>query len=72
MSDWVVVVDWVPLLEAEPLFREWLRSHDLAEDDLDLEALWVDTGRGSGTDLRRYRVTRAELERLKIDPKARP
>ena len=72
MSDWIVVVDWVPLLEAEPLFRAWLQSHDLSEGDLDLEAVCVDTGRGGETDHRRYRVTRAELERLKIEANDRP
>jgi len=72
MSDWIVVVDWVPLLEAEPLFRAWLRSRDLSEDDLDLEAVRVDTGRGTETDHRRYLVTRAELERLKVEADDRP
>lgn len=68
MKDYVVVVDWVPLLDALPVFRAWLSDHGREESDVDASAVQVDTARGTDGDLRRVLVARQELDRLAIDP----
>jgi hypothetical protein len=66
MDEWMVIVDWTPLLEARPLFKTWLAARGLAEEDVDPMSLRVDTGRGVSGDVRRYRVSRSELTRLNV------
>ena len=57
----MTVVDFAPLKQADDGFRAWLAEHGLARDDIDDDDLLIDTGRGDGGSVRRYRVHRDAL-----------
>ena len=66
-TDFVIVVDWLPLRDALPAHRRWLGEHGYAESDVDSTQVSVETGRGPKGDLRRVRLSSNELVRLGID-----
>jgi hypothetical protein len=61
--DYVVVVEWARLADADRRFAEWLGARGLARGALRAEDVLIDTGRGlGGHDVRRYRVQRVLTE----------
>lgn len=67
MDGFVLIVDWLPLLDAMPEYREWLERQGHAESQVDPNAVRVETGRGADGDRRRIWIAREELHRLGID-----
>jgi hypothetical protein len=55
-NDFLVIIDWAPLTEADSQFADWLAERGLTRDQVLDEDLRVDTGRGVERDLRRYRL----------------
>jgi hypothetical protein len=55
-NEFVVVVDWAPLAEADSQFADWPTERGLSRDQVSDEDVRVDTGRGVERDLRRYRL----------------
>jgi hypothetical protein len=52
----VTVVEFSTLREADDAFERWLTEHNLTRDAINPRDLRIDTGRGEGGDVRRYRV----------------
>lgn len=66
MSIWVAVVE-APLADARQAFLQWLSSVALSEEELDMEAVRVDTIRSVGGDVRKYSIRADFAESLGID-----
>jgi hypothetical protein len=64
MNQWNVIVEFVPLAEADAQWEAWRAAHHL--DDLVAGDVVVDTGRGTdGCTVRRYRVRQSAMTKLK-------
>src|SRR5262249_34366719 len=68
MDEWVTIVDFLPVADADVEWRRWLRTHD--GSNLEAEDIGVDTGRGLQRDVRRYRVRGTAMPRIRLLPQS--
>jgi hypothetical protein len=68
MGEYIVVIDWLPALDALPEYRRWLRDRGWSELDVNVDQIRIDTGTSELGDLQRVRIAQTELVRLGIDP----
>ena len=64
VDGWHLVVEPLPLAEADAAWRAWLQDHDLSR--LSVDEIRVDTGRGTDRDWRRYWIKSSALDRVVV------
>lgn len=72
-EDYVVVVEFQPVEEADRAFGYWLKHRGLSRDQLEPEDFYADTGRGTGgSTIRSYRVLSSIASTARVAPFGAP